>query len=90
MFGENRQGVDSPIYFGERAFLKLYAVMAKHLPTLFETGSQLIFSNWLFPMWLSFYPKQQLIKEFLGVCNLVFSDIDKFGNQEQHVKSQCG
>ena len=34
-----------------------------------------------------FSPKQYLMQEFWDVCNLVFSDIDKFGYQEQHAKS---
>ena len=43
MFGEICKEWILAIYFGERAFLKLYAVKAKHWSTLFETSSQFIF-----------------------------------------------
>ena len=52
MFRKIRKELTLPIYFGERTFLKLYAVTAKHWSTLFETGSQFIFSNSFFPIWL--------------------------------------
>ena len=46
------------MYFGEGAFLKLYAVTAKHWLTLFEPNTQFIFSNLFFPIWLqSFGPR---------------------------------
>ena len=76
MFSEIGKEYILSIYFGERAFWST----AKHWSAPFETGSQFVFSNSFFPIGLqSFSPKQYLMQEFGVDCNLIFSDIDKFG-----------
>ena len=84
MFWEISKEYILSIYFGERAFWST----AKHWSAPFETGSQFVFSNSFFPRGLqSFSPKQYLMQEFGVDCNLIFSDIDKFGYYTQHAKN---
>ena len=62
-----------------------------HWSTLFLTCSKLIFSKWFSSMWfLLSIPRQSLMQAFWAVCNLFFSDIDRFGYQAQHAKAKCG
>ena len=69
----------------------MYSVMARHWSTRFETGNQFIFPNLFFPICLlSFRPKQYLMQKFWVSSNLVPSDIEKVGYQEEHAKSLCG
>ena len=75
MFSEIVKEYILSIYFGERALCT-----AKHRSAPFETGNQFVFSNsFLLTGLQSFSPKQYLMQEFGVDCNLIFSDIDKFG-----------
>ena len=38
----------------------------------------------------SFIPRQYLMEAFSGVCNLIFSGMDMFGDQTQRAKSKGG
>ena len=84
MFSEIGKEYILSIYFGERAF----SSMAKHWSAPFEPGSQFVFLNSFFPIgFQSFSPKQYLMQEFGVDCNLIFSDIDKFGYYVYYAKT---
>ena len=83
MFWEICKEYISSIYFGERAFwstagptyLKLVANLFFHIR----------FSRWGFNL-LVFSPKQYLMQDFGVDCNLIFSDIDKFGYYKSNMQ----
>ena len=78
-------------YIQERGFLK---TVSRHLSALINPildWKPLFFSKWFSPMWLLLsITRQNLMQAFWTVCNLFFSDIDRFGYQAEHAKSKCG